>query len=192
VGATVDLGQASGHHRSLAMVDFSPPVAVPYLRTDRLLLREFRQSDFDAYAVNQADPVVMQHEGGPLDRRTAWRQFAAGAGTWMLQGTGWWAISHGETGIFAGVVGLFYRDGFTDLEIGWTIMRRFWRQGFASEAAAEALRFARHARGADRVVALINPANVASIGVARRIGMHHEADVPFCDGRTGQWVTSAG
>jgi RimJ/RimL family protein N-acetyltransferase len=171
------------------MVDASTPVSVPHLRTARLLLREFRQGDFDAYATNLADPVAARYTGGPIDRRTAWRIFAAGTGNWMLQGIGWWAVEHG--GAFAGVVGLFYRDGFADLEIGWTVLRPFWRQGLASEATAEALRYARDTRGTGHVIAFIAPENEPSMGVARRIGMRYEAEVPFYDRRAGRWSTGS-
>lgn len=171
------------------MVDCSPPISVPRLHTARLLLRELRGGDFDAYAANVADPVVARFTGGPVDRRTAWRQFGCATGNWMLQGIGWWAIEHGESGAFAGTVGLFYRDGFEDLEIGWTVLRAFWRRGLASEAASEALRYARETRGVDRTIAFIAPENEPSIGVARRIGMRFEGEVPFYDGHSGRWGT---
>src|SRR5260221_14576406 len=52
---------------------------VPRVDTARLRLREFRASNFDAYAENLADPVAMKSLSGVVDRRTAWRGFAAGA-----------------------------------------------------------------------------------------------------------------
>src|SRR5262245_15113922 len=110
-----------------------PSVSIPRLQTQRLLLREFRTGDFDAYAEHCADPVATEHTSGPLDRRTAWRFFAAGSGMWMLHGAGWWAIEARDLGAFVGIVGAFYRetglDGQkpSDLELGWVVLRPYWR-----------------------------------------------------------------
>jgi RimJ/RimL family protein N-acetyltransferase len=106
-----------------------PSVSIPHLTTDRLLLREFRLSDFDAYAAYFADPVATEHLSGVSDRRNAWRSFAAGQGMWLLQGAGWWAIELRETGAFVGTVGAFFREDLPDLEIGWTVVRASWRRG---------------------------------------------------------------
>ena len=44
------------------------------LETDRLLLRMFREEDFEAYAKLTADPAVMRFLGGKtFDRLEAWR-----------------------------------------------------------------------------------------------------------------------
>lgn len=59
-----------------------------------------------------------------------------------------------------------------DTEIGWHFHPRAWGHGYASEAAARVLTHAWDA-GLDRVVAVTNPANTASMAVCRRIGMTH-------------------
>jgi RimJ/RimL family protein N-acetyltransferase len=59
-----------------------------------------------------------------------------------------------------------------DIEIGWHLHPDAWGRGYASEAAAAVLGQAWHA-GLSRVIAVTNPANVASQAVCRRIGMRH-------------------
>jgi RimJ/RimL family protein N-acetyltransferase len=59
-----------------------------------------------------------------------------------------------------------------DIEIGWHLHPHAWGHGYASEAAAAVLQQAWDA-GILRVVAVTNPANVASQAVCRRIGMTH-------------------
>jgi RimJ/RimL family protein N-acetyltransferase len=165
--------------------DHGPSVSVPRILTPRLLLREFRIADFDAYAEHVADPIAQASLSGPVDRRAAARLFAAASGAWMLYGAGWWAIEHRATGNVVGTVGAFFRESHQDLELGWSLYRAFWQQGFATEAARAALDFALVKHGRTRAIALIDSANTASIRVSERIGMGYERDVDFFGTQTG-------
>jgi RimJ/RimL family protein N-acetyltransferase len=159
-----------------------PSVSVPYLETRRLLLRELRAGDFPAFAANSADSVAMQHfASGIVDRRIAWRQFLAAAGTWLVHGVGWWALELRETHEVVGQVGAFRRELSPDgeLELGWVVFRAFWGRGLASEAARGAMAYAFDVQKADRAIAQIAPSNEPSIRVAERIGMRFERDVDF-------------
>jgi RimJ/RimL family protein N-acetyltransferase len=151
-------------------------VSIPRLRTARLLLRELRPADFDDYAEAFADPVAQQHRGGAVDRRTAWRIFATSMGSWGLYGAGWWAIELALTREVVGSVGAFYREKQEDIELGWTLYTRFWRNGYATEAARAALAFAFDERKAARAIAYIDRGNDPSERVSQRLGMRYEAD----------------
>jgi RimJ/RimL family protein N-acetyltransferase len=163
----------------------SSTFSIPRLTTSRLQLRELRVEDFDAYAADVADPVAMTHTLGAVDRRTAWRLFASLSGLWALTGAGWWAVENRDTDTFVGIVGGFFRETAlpvgpdTDLELGWSILRPFWRQGFAKETARAALAWGFQQHGVARAVAHIAPANLASIAVAEAVGMTCEGDVDF-------------
>jgi RimJ/RimL family protein N-acetyltransferase len=61
-------------------------------------------------------------------------------------------------------------DGELELEIGWTIVRELWGQGYATEAALACRDHALGELGRDRVISLIAPENAASIRVAEKIG----------------------
>jgi RimJ/RimL family protein N-acetyltransferase len=156
---------------------FRPP-PIPRVATARLLLREPRLADFDAYAVTFADPLAGELLGGPGDRREAWRRFHASAGNWLLQGMGWWTVEERATGA-VGSVGVFRRETGPELEIGWLIHRAHWGQGYASEAARAALDFVASAWRAERVIAMIAKDNDASMKVATKAGMTREREVDF-------------
>ena len=168
--------------------EIGPSVSVPRIRTSRLRLRELRQADFEAYAANQADPVAMKHMSGVHDRRTAWRTFSALAGNWLLQGVGWWAIERLDDLAYVGCVGVFYREGAGDVEMGWFVFRNHWRQGIAAEAGRAALGHALDVFAAPRVTALIDPCNVASIAVAERLGFRYEKEVDFYGQPTSRYA----
>ena len=149
--------------------------SVPTLHTERLMLREFRRQDFDAFAAHVADPVSSAHLV-PADRQTAWRIFCTGAGLWLIDGAGWWAVEEKETGRLVGNVGAFFREESTVMELGWNTYRAFWGRGFANEAAAAALHHAFEIRREPKVRALIAAANASSLRVARRLGLTHESE----------------
>jgi RimJ/RimL family protein N-acetyltransferase len=160
------------------MPDQSPPVSVPRLQTPRLLLREYRESDFDVFAAHCADPEAMVH-WGVIDRRSARRIFAGNMGEWMLRGAGWWAVELRASGTPVGAVGAFFREGWSDIELGWNTFRAYWGQGIATEAATEVIRYAFEHRRERRVTALIDAPNTRSTRVATRLGMTFEKDVDF-------------
>jgi RimJ/RimL family protein N-acetyltransferase len=169
----------------------SAPTRVPRLQTPRLLLREYRVEDFEAFAAHLADPESTAHLGS-ANRQTAWRIFGCHAGLWMLYGAGWWGVEVRETGQLVGNVGAFVRESLSGIEIGWNIYRAFWGQGFASEAAAEAVRHAFEVRGEPQVRALIDPGNARSIRVALRLGMRYDAETMLYGEPVGRYILERG
>jgi len=148
------------------------------LETDRLTLRMLRESDFDACAEAGADPEVMRFigDGQPLARPMAWRNMAMMLGHWQLRGYGMWAVEEKESGEMVGRVGCWRPEGWPGLEVGWTLRRRFWGRGYATEAARASVAYAFEALGQTRVISLIAPDNVNSIRVAERLGEKPEGE----------------
>ena len=142
------------------------------LETERLVLRLFRESDTDAYAEMVADPEVMRFLGGgkPVPRAEAWRNMAMMLGHWQLRGYGMWAVEEKSSGELVGRVGCWRPEGWPGLEVGWTLRRRFWGRGYATEAARASLAYAFDVLEQTRVISLIAPENVNSIRVAERLG----------------------
>jgi RimJ/RimL family protein N-acetyltransferase len=142
------------------------------LRTERLLLRQFREDDLEAYAAICADPEVMRYlgEGKPLSRSEAWRQMAMILGHWTLRGYGLWAVEERASGALIGRIGFFEPEGWPGFELGWMLRRTSWGKGYATEGAGCALAHAFTVMGRERVISLIHPGNRASIRVAERLG----------------------
>jgi RimJ/RimL family protein N-acetyltransferase len=143
---------------------------IPILETERLRLREPRQSDFDAYAAMYADPEVTRFLGGPWDRGRAWRHLAFLQGHWWMAGVGSWVVEQRGTGAFLGVVGFSEPEGWPELELAWILGRRWWGRGYAVEAGRAALAHAFGVWRRERVISLISPENEASVRVAERLG----------------------
>jgi uncharacterized protein len=78
------------------------------LETERLILREWRADDFEAFAGMMADPKVMQFlagDGKPLSRSVAWRAFTDMVGHWTLRGFGMFAVIEKASGLLVGRAG---------------------------------------------------------------------------------------
>lgn len=149
------------------------------LESERLRLRQFRQDDFESYAVICADPEVMRYlgPGQPLARWEAWRQMAMILGHWQLRGFGLWAVEERATGALIGRIGFFEPEGWPGFELGWMLRRESWGKGYATEGARCALAHAFTTMGRTHLISLIRPDNAPSIRVAERIGERLEGRV---------------
>jgi RimJ/RimL family protein N-acetyltransferase len=147
---------------------------IPRLTTARLQLREWRDADREPFAAMNADPRVMEHLSGPLDRAASDAFVERIVARWT-QGYGLWAVERVEDGALLGFVGLAAPDfeaAFTPcVEIGWRMTPDAWGQGYATEAARAALRFGFERLGLDEIVSFTVPANIRSRAVMERLGM---------------------
>lgn len=151
------------------------------LQTERLLLREWRDSDRDAWAAMNADPEVMEYFPSTLDRAAADAAFDRLGGALADRGWGLWAVEH--EGRFLGFTGLnpvgFAASFAPAVEIGWRLTRSAWGHGFATEAARAALGHAWTALDLDGVVSFTSVGNTRSRAVMERIGMTRDAAADF-------------
>ncbi len=153
-------------------------MTAPRLHTDRLRLREWRETDHDPYASLNADPVVMEHFPAPLTRSASdahieemKRRFARGEPSL-------WAVEVTDSGTFVGFTGLFapsFDASFTPcVEVGWRFARDAWGKGYATEAAAAAITFGFDEHGLDEILSFATTTNLPSQRVMQRLGMTHD------------------
>ncbi|CTQ33431.1 GNAT family N-acetyltransferase [Jannaschia rubra] len=144
-------------------------MTIPVLTTERLTLRGPRLSDFDAYAAFRASDR-MAHLGGPVDRPTAWHQFCALGGQWILRGYGRWIVTLTGDDAPLGVVGLFHPDDWPEPEIAWSLFDGAEGRGIAQEAARAARDHAYGTLGWTTAISLVADDNRRSQALARRMG----------------------
>jgi RimJ/RimL family protein N-acetyltransferase len=148
---------------------------VSELRTERLLLRQWVQSDLEPFAELNGDPEVMRHFPSLLT--AAESNALAGKVSEMLEQQGWglWAVEVVDGPRFIGFVGLNeprFDAHFTPaIEVGWRLGRQHWGNGYATEAAQAAVGFGFGTLGLGEIVAMVAPANTRSRRVAERLGM---------------------
>ena len=146
------------------------------LRTDRLLLRRWRDGDRALFAAMNADPVVMEHFPATLSRAQSDALVDRIEAHFDEHGYGLWAVEVDEAFVgFTGLVWQTYEASFTPaLEVGWRLARSAWGHGYATEAATAAL--ARGLQEVDSVVSTTALTNLRSQRVMQRLGMHRELE----------------
>jgi RimJ/RimL family protein N-acetyltransferase len=152
----------------------------PILRTPRLLLVPLDDRHLDLEAELDADPEVLRYITG----RARTRDEVAGSHAQRMalaakvDGLGYW-ITYGADGDFVGLMMLPPANGPDQpgdpsiAELGYRLLRRHWRRGFASEASRVLLRHAFETVGQRKVIAQTMAVNAGSRGVMEAVGMRH-------------------
>lgn len=144
------------------------------LTTERLRLRPFTAADHDAIHAVYADPEVMRHVGHGAHRTMAETVNALRIYGDVLarRGYSFLAVVERDGGALVGDGGLHPLGGEgPDIELGYTLARPAWGRGYATELGGALIRHAFDVLGAPRVVAQVEPANLASRRVLEKLGM---------------------
>jgi len=164
-------------------------MAYPDVTTARLELSrwdEHRHTPALTALNARPEAVWYLNAGIPYTSTESAAQSARFAAHWAEHGFGLWGASLLETGEVIGFAGLAHPLWFPvhahEVEVGWRLHPSFWGKGYATEAGRAALAAARDHLGLDRVIAVIDPANAASIAVATRLGLDLESTEPHPQG----------
>jgi ribosomal-protein-alanine N-acetyltransferase len=153
------------------------------IRTERLILRRWREEDVARHAALQAKPVVrrfflrtMTLEEGEADARRHAESFER-------DGFGQWVVELPGAESFIGIAGVRRIDREMPFEplidVGWHFLPAHWGQGYATEAARAALRDVFTRVGLPEIVAYTARPNLASQRVMQRLGMTHDPAEDF-------------
>ena len=147
------------------------------LRTPRLTLRNWRETDREPFAALHADPEVMQDLGGPIDRVASDAKLDRYIAALRTDGFARLAIEDAR-GALAGYAGIMRRDQGPPLgphvEVGWRLARAAWGKGYATEAATAALRDVFDRTGLTEVISYTSPDNRRSQAVMARLGLQRD------------------
>jgi RimJ/RimL family protein N-acetyltransferase len=148
---------------------------VPSIKTEHLVLREWRDSDLEPFAALNADPRVMEFLPKTLDRAESdslAEQIRLGFAT---RGFGLWAVEVPGVTPFIGFIGLSvaeFEAPFTPcVAVECRLAFDHWGLGYATEGAMAALEFGFHQARLNEIVSFTVPFNVRSIRVMEKLGM---------------------
>lgn len=159
-------------------------VTLPTLTTPRLTLVPLTDAHLDLEFELDTDPEVLRHlyprprtREEIITRHRLRRESYNGLGYWVgmldSEPVGWWLLAPSED-----------PDVMPGIELGYRLLRRHWRRGFASEGAAALLEYAFTTVATDRVLATTMAVNTGSRAVMERIGLQYVRtfDYPLAPG----------
>ncbi|KAM3092395.1 GNAT family N-acetyltransferase [Phormidesmis sp. 146-12] len=150
------------------------------LETKRLILRHLVRSDLDALFKLYSDPEVRQYfPEGTLTYDETQEELE-----WFLNGhphhpeLGLWATIHTETNQFIGRCGLlpWTIDERLEVEVAYLLGKEYWGQGLGTEVAQAIVDYGFEHLQLSRLICLIDRENIASVKVAKKIGMTFEKE----------------
>ena len=143
------------------------------IETERLILREYSQDDFDALYEILSDEQTMKHYPKPYDKKGVQRWIDWSLDNYQKYGFGLWAMILKETGEFIGDCGITLQniDGEQLPEIGYHVHKNHWRKGYAKEAASAVRDWAFRNTPYATLYSYMTSTNIASYSTAISIGM---------------------
>jgi 3-dehydroquinate dehydratase/shikimate dehydrogenase len=153
------------------------------IETDRLIIREWQESDFEPFAKLTADPRVMEFFPSTLTRAESDAQINLMIEKNQKNGFCFWATELKSTQEFIGFVGLNipgFQTHFTPcVEIGWRLAYEHWGKGYAPEGAVACLNYGFEKLDLQEIVAFTTNNNLKSRRVMEKTGMTYDPKDDF-------------
>lgn len=152
------------------------------IETERLTLRQFTLMDAPFILELLNTPTWLRFIGdrGVRSLEDAENYLRNGSiKSYEVNGFGFYAVVEKESQKLIGMCGLIKRDNLDDIDIGFAFLPDLIGKGYGTEAAQATLDYSLNQLKIKRLVAIVNPDNVASIAVIKKIGMKFEKLIAF-------------
>jgi len=143
--------------------------------TDRLLLRRFTEDDAPLLYELNLDPEVIRYTLDPILDLGHAKKILQGVilPQYKLYNHGRWAVHRKPNLEFIGWCGLKFLAERSEVDIGYRFMKKYWGQGYATEAALATLNYGFKQLNLGRIVGRALPGNKASIKVLEKCSMRY-------------------
>lgn len=153
------------------------------VRTERLLLRAWRESDREPFAAINADPQVRRYFPNRLSHEESDALVERYEAEREQVGFCPWALERREDGALAGSVGLSrvaeVLPAAPAVQLGWRLASAYWGRGYATEAARACMEYGFVTLDLEEIVAVTATRNQPSRRVMERLGMTRSATDDF-------------
>ena len=149
------------------------------LETKRLVLREMEQSDFSALCTILQDKDVMYAYEHAFSDKEVQDWLDNQINRYNKDGYGLWLVILKDTDEVKGQCGLTMQNiGDRDVvEVVYLFAKKFWHNGYATEAAVACKKYAFDKLGVEEVFSIIRDTNIPSQNVAKRNGMTRKSSI---------------
>lgn len=154
------------------------------IRTERLILRNWKDRDRDLFHRINSDDRVMEFFDFRRDRATADAFMDCLREEIARDGYGWTAAEIAASGECIGFIGLHPVEipalaATNTCEVGWRLAPEFWGSGFATEGAAALLAFGFDELHLREIISFAVAGNKRSTAVMERLGMTRDPSADF-------------
>lgn len=146
------------------------------IETERLIFRKFVDEDLDLLIEQRSDPEVNKYLGGTAlqNPEALAKRIKFYISCYESHGFGMCAMVWKETGEMIGSAGIQPLDGTDEIEVGYSMIKKYWGLGIGTEAARGWLEFGFRNTGLERIVAVADIDNAASRHIMEKLGMKYE------------------
>jgi ribosomal-protein-alanine N-acetyltransferase len=168
----------------------------PEVETTRLLLRAFRPEDLADLQQVFGDTEVMRYISGGKARslEETEKGLRRTIEAWKNRGFGFWAVTLKGSDKVIGYCGFMPLEDTSEIELAYGLAQSYWGGGFATEAARACLRYGFEEMKLERIVAVVNPGNLASERVLEKLSLkytkdahHYDADLKYYEISSAEW-----
>ncbi len=161
------------------------------LETKRLLMKVPSAGDFDGFCQMMADTETAHFVGGQMNRAQCWRAWCTMIGAWYMRGYAMFSVYLKDGGEWIGRIGPWNPESWPAPEVGWGLHPAHGGKGYALEASAASLDYVFDVLGWDDVIHIIDPENLPSIALAKRLGSSNrgrtQMPAPFDEAIVDAW-----
>ncbi len=151
------------------------------LETDRLIFRQWQNSDYEIFAKFYSIEENARFVGGIKTPEESWRLMSTYIGHYVLKGYSYLAIGEKGTGNLIGTVGLWNSDPWPEPELGYWLLPDSQGNGYGLEAGLAVKNFALDTLNINSLVSYIDPSNEASKKLALRLGAEIDFIISLLD-----------
>ncbi|WP_160136544.1 GNAT family N-acetyltransferase [Chryseobacterium sp. c4a] len=152
------------------------------IETQRLILRELEDTDFERMFLLDSDPEVMKYLGTPVTSVDESKEIIKMIRKqYKENGVGRWAVIEKESGLLIGWCGLKLLkepiNGHVEtLDLGYRFIPEFWGKGYAWEAAKATLDYGFNELKADTIYAYADAGNSGSNYILTKMGFENTGE----------------
>ena len=163
----------------------------PIIRIDRLLLRQFVDSDIENVYKGLSDPEIIKYYGvsyKTLEDTKAQMRFFSDL---EKEGTGiWWAVCSLDNKTFYGAGGLnSLSKEHKRAEIGFWLLTEFWGQGIMTEVMPIICSYGFDKLGLHRIEGLVETDNLNCKNAMKKLDFKHEGTMIDCEIKNGNFIS---
>lgn len=155
------------------------------------ILRKIRFEDIDRIFAGLSHPDVIAHYGVSYDSLEATNEQMIWYEQIVAEKTGiWWGIAKRENNELVGACGLNdWSPSHRRIDLGYWLLPAYWGQGIMQKAVPHVLRYAFKEMNVHRIHADVEPENLASAKLLRKLGFVHEGTLRDVECKNEKYIS---